>query len=121
MAKKKKTSRKSRPASFEEALAELEQIVHDLEEGQIGLADALGRYEQGVQLLQECYQLLEKAERRIQLLSGVDADGNPLVEPFEEAGDAPSQSGARRRAAGGSAGRSRSASRAEMDGGPSLF
>ena len=42
MAKKKKTDRKD-AVSFEDSLAELEQIVQALEDGQIGLADALAR------------------------------------------------------------------------------
>ena len=70
--------------SFEEALAELDAIVHDLEEGQTGLAEALARYEQGVGLLKRCYGLLVRAERRIELLTGVDAQGNPLTEPFDD-------------------------------------
>lgn len=72
------------PPSFEEALARLEAIVNDLEEGEIGLADALARYEEGVALLKQCYGLLEHAERRIELLSGVDAQGNPITAPFDD-------------------------------------
>ncbi len=70
--------------TFEEALENLEAIVHDLEEGQIGLAHALARYEQGVTLLRQCFSLLEGAERKIELLSGFDAAGNPLVAPFDD-------------------------------------
>jgi exodeoxyribonuclease VII small subunit len=77
---------KSSPAeslSFEQALGSLEQIVHDLEEGKLGLAESLSRYEQGVNLLKQCHQLLERAERRIELLTGVDAAGNPVTEAFD--------------------------------------
>ncbi len=70
--------------SFEQALAELDKIVGDLEEGQIPLAEGLARYEQGVKLLKQCYQLLEGAARRIELLSRVDSDGRPLCEPFDD-------------------------------------
>jgi exodeoxyribonuclease VII small subunit len=49
------------------------------------LSDALARYEQGVKHLKGCQQLLERAERKIELLSGVDADGNPITQPFDEA------------------------------------
>ena len=70
--------------SFEEALAELEAIVHELEDGQTGLAESLARYEHGVRLLKQCYGLLERAERRIELLTGIDAEGNPLTEPFDD-------------------------------------
>lgn len=69
---------------FEEALGQLETIVHELEEGQIGLAEALGRYEKGIGLLKHCYALLEIAQRRIEVLAGMDASGNPLTEPFSE-------------------------------------
>lgn len=72
------------PPSFEQALVQLEQIVRQLEDGEIGLAEALSHYEQGVQLLKQCYGLLERAERRIELVSGVDAEGNPVVEPFDD-------------------------------------
>ena len=70
--------------SFEASLASLEQIVHDLEEGKLGLNEALGRYEEGVRLLRRCYGLLERAERRIELLSGIDAEGNPITQPFAD-------------------------------------
>src|SRR5688572_15846788 len=70
--------------SFENALENLDAIVHELEEGQIGLADALARYEQGVKLLKQCFGMLEGAERKIELLSGFDAAGNPVAVPFDD-------------------------------------
>jgi len=70
--------------SFEEALERLEQIVHLLEEGEIGLNEALARYEEGVRLLRQSYDLLEQAERRIELLGGVDAEGNPIARPIDD-------------------------------------
>lgn len=69
---------------FEDALAELETIVHQLEEGQLGLAEALARYEQGVKHLKHCYALLQDAERKIELLTGVKDDGTPITEPFAD-------------------------------------
>src|SRR6476661_1939370 len=69
---------------FEESLGALEAIVHDLEEGQLGLAEALARYEEGVKHLKHCYQILEAAERKIELLTGVADDGTPSTEPFDE-------------------------------------
>ena len=70
---------------FEQTLGRLEEIVYLLEEGKIGLDEALGRYEEGVGLLRKAYELLEKAERRISLLSGVDSEGNPILRPIEDA------------------------------------
>ena len=84
MVKKKSASRDECVASFEESLAELEKIVAELESGKLGLSDALSRYEQGVKHLKGCQQMLERAERKIELLSGVDADGNPITQPFEQ-------------------------------------
>ena len=69
---------------FEAALEQLERIVRRLEEGEIGLNEALEQYENGVKLLRQCYDLLEKAERRIELLSGVDAEGKPVTTPMKD-------------------------------------
>jgi exodeoxyribonuclease VII small subunit len=71
------------PPSFEQALAELERLVHELEDGQIGLEDSLARYEKGVGLLKHCYQQLQQAEQRILLLTGVDDEGKPVTRPFD--------------------------------------
>jgi exodeoxyribonuclease VII small subunit len=87
MAKKKSTSREECAGSFEESLVELEKIVAELESGKLGLSDALARYEDGVKHLKGCQRLLETAERKIELLSGVDADGNPIAEQFEDSGE----------------------------------
>src|SRR3972149_7849914 len=70
--------------NFEQSLKRLEEIVHLLEEGDLGLNDALERYEEGVKLLRQAYELLQRAERKIELLSGVDAEGNPITRPFDE-------------------------------------
>ncbi len=101
---KKKVKRKVAKSdeSFEEALSELESVVTDLESGELGLAESLDRYEQGVQRLKRCHGTLEEAQRRIELLSGVDADGNPVTTPFEhsaEGADAPTGSRSRKRTA----------------------
>lgn len=84
MAKKKKAADKGDQPSFEAALDELEAIVAELESGKLGLSDALARYEQGVQHLKTCQRWLQQAERKIELLSGVDAQGNPITEPFDD-------------------------------------
>ena len=69
---------------FEAALEQLETIVHQLEEGDLGLNEALTRYEQGIKLLRQCHELLQKAERRIELLSGADAEGQAITSPVED-------------------------------------
>jgi exodeoxyribonuclease VII small subunit len=79
------SERKIEPPGFEQALDRLETIVHELEDGRIGLADGLGRYEEGIKLLRQCYELLENAERRIELLSRLGVAGEPVTEPFDDA------------------------------------
>ena len=91
MAKKKAAKKVSQPPSFEEALKRLEEIVRLLEEGDVGLNEALAQYEEGVKLLRQSYDLLQRAERRIELLSGVDADGNPICEPFDDRATLPQE------------------------------
>ena len=84
-AKKKTDVKRDDSPSFEEELARLESTVRELEEGQLGLGESLQRYEQGVKHLSRCYQLLERAEQKIELLVKVDSDGNERTEPFSEA------------------------------------
>ena len=69
--------------SFEQALTELQHIVDDLEAGQIGLDESMQRFEQGIALLRNCYGTLEKAEQKIEILTGTDEAGRPLTEPFD--------------------------------------
>ena len=70
--------------NFEQTLARLEEIVHLLEDGKIGLDEALGRYEEGVGLLRNAYTMLQRAERKIAVLTGLDSDGNPILSPIED-------------------------------------
>jgi exodeoxyribonuclease VII small subunit len=70
-------------ATFEEALAELEAIVRELEDGKTGLEESLARYEAGVALLKRCYAQLARAEQRIMLVTGEDGEGNPVLAPFD--------------------------------------
>ncbi len=94
MAKKKKAS-STDPSKddirFESALAEVEQIVDELESGEAGLTESLAHYETGIKRLKQCHQLLQAAERRITLLSGFDADGNPVTEPLDCDDETPRQ------------------------------
>ena len=90
--------------TFEESLQQLDAIVHALEEGQIGLDESLQRYEEGVKLLRRCYDLLQGAERRIELLTGLDMDGNPVTEPFDDQATLAAEQKSQRRTASRSPG-----------------
>lgn len=83
MAKDKTTTEDTSQVSFETALEDLQGIVESLESGSLGLEDSLARFEEGIGLLKTCNDVLQRAEQRIETLTGVDADGNPTTEPFE--------------------------------------
>lgn len=71
--------------AFETALGRLEKIVAELERGQPDLAAALAGYETGLRLLNHCHAVLDRAERSVAILTGVDADGNPVTDHFDAA------------------------------------
>ena len=74
--------------SFEDALAQLEALVTQLEAGQLSLAAAVGSYERGMGLAAFCADLLGSAELRIRqveaLVEEVDAQAaDPTDEDFD--------------------------------------
>lgn len=73
MSKRAKQAEGEEP-TFDERLARLEQLVGDLEGGELGLEDSLGRYTEGVELLKNCKAQLEGYRRRVEELVG---DGEP--------------------------------------------
>lgn len=66
---------------FEEALAKLEQIVSQIEQGQVSLEDSIEKYGEGVQLIDLCRSILDSAEKKIQLLAKGE---NGQLEPAGE-------------------------------------
>lgn len=79
---KKKDSEE--PVDFELALVELETIVRRLEQGGGPLEQALGDYATAIELLKACHGRLEEAERKIEILSGIDAQGNPITREIDD-------------------------------------
>ena len=67
---------------FEDALQRLEQIVDELEAGNLPLEDSLKVFEEGVGLARRCAKYLDEAEKRIELLTK-DESGLLKAEPFE--------------------------------------
>lgn len=68
---------------FEAALKELEQIVEQLEAGDLPLEQSLELFEQGVRLSRDCQKRLDEAERRVEILLKDEA-GRYTPSPFEE-------------------------------------
>ena len=53
--------------TFEEAFSRLEAIVTELESPEIGLDESLAKYEEAIKMIQICRNILEKAERRVEV------------------------------------------------------
>jgi exodeoxyribonuclease VII small subunit len=68
--------------TFEQALAELEKIVQDLERGQLDLDAAITAYERGTQLKVHCEGKLREAQLRVEKIS-LDPDGGGRAEPID--------------------------------------
>ncbi|MDP6408241.1 MAG: exodeoxyribonuclease VII small subunit [Planctomycetota bacterium] len=73
---------------FDGRLARLEAVVEELEEGGLGLEQALERYREGVGLLKGCRTALEAYQQQVEELA---ADAELTLRPFAEDPDAPDQ------------------------------
>ena len=69
--------------TFEAALKELEDIVKQMESGDLTLENAVKKYESGMKQSKYCLDLLDKTEKKISMLTK-DRLGNIKEEPFEE-------------------------------------
>ena len=69
--------------SFEQAIARLGEIVESLEEGEQPLEESIALFEEGMTLAKSSQEILDRAERRIEELLGVDAQGKPVVREIE--------------------------------------
>ena len=72
------------PKNFEEALAELEQILADIEAGQVTLEESIVKYERGQFLIKHCRQVLGEAEKQIEKLTkgdGEELQSEPMDPP----------------------------------------
>lgn len=60
--------------NFEEKMKELENLVLELEKGELNLDDSVKKFEEGMKISKECNDILEKAEKRISILLEKDGD-----------------------------------------------
>jgi exodeoxyribonuclease VII small subunit len=78
-------AKKSTPSSdtfdFEQALAELEQLVERMEQGELSLEQSLKDFERGIALTRACQGALKEAEQKVQILTS--QSGKEELEPFE--------------------------------------
>ena len=71
------------PLSFERAIQRLGEIVDSLEEGDQPLEESIALFEEGMVLAKNSQDILDRAERRIEELLGVDVQGKPVVREIE--------------------------------------
>jgi exodeoxyribonuclease VII small subunit len=71
--------------SFEDALGRLEELIDQIESGEIGLEESLKRYEQGTALIKRCRSVLDGAQQKIAELSA-GANGGLNVDNGENQG-----------------------------------
>ncbi|ASM73807.1 MULTISPECIES: exodeoxyribonuclease VII small subunit [Roseobacteraceae] len=62
--------------SFEQAMAELEQVLGQLERGDVALDESITLYERGAALKARCEAKLKEAEEKVAAIT-LDSDGNP--------------------------------------------
>ncbi|MBO1270414.1 MULTISPECIES: exodeoxyribonuclease VII small subunit [unclassified Shewanella] len=74
-------AKKPENLSFEESLTELEQIVTELEQGDVSLDDALKQFERGISLVRGSQSKLEQAQQKVAILLADDPQA-PLS-PFD--------------------------------------
>jgi exodeoxyribonuclease VII small subunit len=73
----KKPTSAEMPASFEEAMAELQQLVAQMEGGELALEASITAYKRGSELVKYCVSQLDKVDSQIKMLEG------EMLKPFE--------------------------------------
>jgi exodeoxyribonuclease VII small subunit len=81
MPNKTKAESAAAPASFEQAMAELAQLVTQMEGGQLPLEASVAAYARGSELVRYCAAQLEKVEAQVKVLEG------DMLKPFSTAGE----------------------------------
>ncbi len=90
MSKKSETKQENEP-DFESAIKELEALVEKLESGDLGLAESLSHFENGVRLSRQCHGLIDRARQTVEMLSdsGDESSARPMSISGSQADDGP--------------------------------
>ncbi|MGH8475232.1 MAG: exodeoxyribonuclease VII small subunit [Methylococcales bacterium] len=74
--------KKTQPVPFEQSLKELEELVLQLEKGDIPLEQSLKSFERGIQLTRACQKALKEAEQKVEIL--LKDHGDETLKPFND-------------------------------------
>lgn len=66
--------------NFEKNMSDLENIVTELEKGDLNLDESISKFEEGIKISKECNKILEEAEKKITIL--LEKDGDVKEENF---------------------------------------
>ncbi len=69
--------------NFEDAMARLEKITRELEEGELSLEQSLKKFDEGIRLTAFCRKTLDEAEKKVEIL--LQKNGEVVAEPFSDA------------------------------------
>jgi exodeoxyribonuclease VII small subunit len=75
-----KSDKKPKTLTFEQSLEKLEEIVTEIESGEVPLEESIEKYAEGMGLVKQCRGILDQAEKRIQLLSRGEGDDAVAVD-----------------------------------------
>jgi exodeoxyribonuclease VII small subunit len=67
---------------FDAGLKRLEEMVHQLDRGELSLEESLSLFEEGIKLTRELSRHIEEAEKKIEILS-TDENGNIILDGFD--------------------------------------
>ncbi|WP_133137869.1 exodeoxyribonuclease VII small subunit [Legionella rowbothamii] len=68
----------SKDIHFEQSIGELEEIVRQLEKGELTLEDSLKQFEKGISLARRCQDVLQQAEQKIEMLTTAKSSAEPF-------------------------------------------
>lgn len=72
---------KQKNENFEEAIKKLENIVSELEKGNLNLDESVEKFEEGINISKQCNEILQTAEKRISIL--LEKNGEIIEEEFD--------------------------------------
>jgi exodeoxyribonuclease VII small subunit len=78
------TNQETAPERFDDLLVRLRALVDKLESGNLPLEDGLRFFEQGIALCRRGAEILDAAEKRVEVLLAAPADGPARTAPFED-------------------------------------
>lgn len=73
---------KSTTVNFETKLEQLDQIIEQVESGQLSLEQSLEQFEQGMKLIKSCQQALKKVEQKVSIL--LQQHDQATLEPYQD-------------------------------------